>query len=253
MDTTTLAQAGNYTLLLEGHVAETGAGTYTFNVQPVTTDSQALTLGSVTSGSIGVTGEQDQYTFNLAAPGLFYFDCADQQQQPDLDAGGPGRHRGHQPGLHRSDGTSFSGNPVLNLVAGAYTLTVDASGDLTGAYQFRLLDLAEATPFTPGTPVSGALDPANETDLVRFTASAGDRFFFDVTARSGGSQSTWRLVDPYGNILFNTSFSTYRLVFRRGYHDAGPGRELHAAPGGRHHRDRHRHLYNQCPAGGESE
>src|SRR5262249_59848073 len=78
-----------------------------------------------------------------------------------------------------SDGFTFSGSPVLSLPAGSYTLTVDATTDATGAYQFRLVDLASATPLTPGTPVNGTLDPAAETDLYRFTAAAGDRFFFD--------------------------------------------------------------------------
>ena len=41
-----------------------------------------------------------------------------------------------------SDGLNLSGNPVLNLVAGTYQLTVAASGSTTGAYQFRLWDLA---------------------------------------------------------------------------------------------------------------
>ena len=53
------------------------------------------------------------------------------------------------------------------MPAGDYTLTIDLPGDLTGAYAFRLSDLAPATPLTPGTPVSGSLDPANETDLYR--------------------------------------------------------------------------------------
>ncbi|MHB8861524.1 MAG: putative Ig domain-containing protein [Pirellulaceae bacterium] len=208
VDTRTLAQAGSYTLILEGHIAETGTGTYTINVQPVTDTSQTLSLGSVTSGSIGVSGEQDHYTFNLAAPGLFYFDALTISNSLNWTLLGPAGTAVTSRAFNSSDGTTFPSNPVLNLVAGAYTLTVDAPGDITGAYQFRLLDLAEATPFTPGTPTSGALDPANETDLLRFTASAGDRFFFDVTARSSGSQSIWRLVDPYGNVVFNTSFAT---------------------------------------------
>ena len=60
---------------------------------------------------------------------------------------------------------------------------------------------------TPGTPVSGELNPANETDLYRFTAAAGDRFYFDVQARTNGGNSLWRLIDPYGNVLFTTSFA----------------------------------------------
>src|SRR5205823_11859852 len=76
-------------------------------------------------------------------------------------------------------------------------------------HAFRLWALAQATALTPGTPVSGSLSPATETDLYRFTAAAGDRFYFDLTARTGGGPgfSFWRLVDPYGNNLFSKSFA----------------------------------------------
>jgi hypothetical protein len=51
---------------------------------------------------------------------------------------------------------------------------VDAPGDVTGSYVFRLLDFAAAPALTPGTPVSGDLTLANETDLYRFEAAGGD-------------------------------------------------------------------------------
>src|SRR5262249_44476009 len=75
-----------------------------------------------------------------------------------------------------------------------------------GPYQFRLLDLAAAQPLTPGTPRSDSLAPANSTNLYRFTANAGDQFFFDVVSQSGLSNAQWRLLDPYTNLLFNSFF-----------------------------------------------
>src|SRR5213076_1744751 len=98
--------------------------------------------------------------------------------------------------------------PPLRLPAGDYALTIDAVGDATGAYAFRLSDSTSVTPLTPGTPVSGVLDPGLETDLYRFTAAAGDRYFFDVVARSGTAGAIWRLIDPYGNVLFSNSFNS---------------------------------------------
>src|SRR5262249_43541156 len=97
--------------------------------------------------------------------------------------------------------------PLPRLVPGDYTLTVERTGDSTGAYQFAFWKLADATPLTPEAPVSGSLSPANETDLYRFNAAAGDRFFFDAQARTGAPGATWRLIDPYGNVLFNTGFA----------------------------------------------
>ena len=74
---------------------------------------------------------------------------------------------------------------MLNLPAGDYTLTVDGPGDTTGAYSFRLLDLAAGD--GPDARHAGQRQPhpGQQTDLYRFTAAAGDRFFFDVQARGG--------------------------------------------------------------------
>src|SRR5205814_8903062 len=69
-------------------------------------------------------------------------------------------------------------------------------GDTTAAYSFRLLDLAAAAPITPGTVVSGTLEPGNETDVYRFEAAAGDRVFFDLQARSGAGGGTRTVLDP---------------------------------------------------------
>ena len=71
-------------------------------------------------------------------------------------------------------------------MAGQYTLIVDANGDTTPSFAFRLLDLSNATTITPGTAVSGSLTPARETDVYKFDATAGQRFYFNDTINSGG-------------------------------------------------------------------
>jgi RHS repeat-associated protein len=91
------------------------------------------------------------------------------------------------------------------LPAGSYTLTVFGSGQTTGAYSFRLLDLAQAA-VIPDTTVSGTLSPANSTDAYQFHANAGDKYYFAHLSYSSGN-TVWRLIDPYGNVLFGTSIS----------------------------------------------
>src|SRR5947207_8324215 len=86
------------------------------------------------------------------------------------------------------------------------TLFRSGVGDATGAYQFRLLDLASATALTPGTPVNGTLDPATETDLYRFTAAAGDQFFFDVQTGLGDRQSS--RLNSSRTVMSSTDFSS---------------------------------------------
>jgi hypothetical protein len=77
----TLAEAGNYALLIEGHAADTISGSYTFVVipqgntpPPPPAPSTSLTLGSVINASISIAGEQDRYGFMLANESVVYFD-----------------------------------------------------------------------------------------------------------------------------------------------------------------------------------
>src|SRR5262249_6791566 len=106
-----------------------------------------------------------------------------------------------------SDFSNLSGNPTLDLIAGAYTLTVDASNNHTGSYAFRLLDFSAATPIVPGTPVSVTLPNGNETQLYRFDALAVDQISLDRQALATGSVF-WRLIDPFGGLTFSNSFAT---------------------------------------------
>src|SRR5262249_51626187 len=153
-----------------------------------------LVLGATTTGSIDVSGETDVFSFTLVADARLYFDSLTNSSNLRWTLIGPaGTAVGDRP-FSTSD--AIDGFTLLNLPAGDYTLTVSGAGT-TGAYSFRLLDLAQATAVTPGTPLSGTLDPANETDLYRFQAAAGDRVFFDTQARSGAGSARWRLLDPF--------------------------------------------------------
>src|SRR6185503_5748566 len=65
LDTTTLALAGTYTLLVEGHVNNPVAvETLAFTLRKVTDDTAPLALGASTSGTL-VEGQTDSYTFTL--------------------------------------------------------------------------------------------------------------------------------------------------------------------------------------------
>ena len=169
-------------------------------MQPVTFVSQALTLGSLVSGSIGVPGEQDLYTFSLAAPALLYFDARTSNGTATLTG----------PAGTAMDNLGFD-RVLSGIEPGGRGLYAD------GGFLRRRHRAIPVPPVRPGpghfldaghAGQSGTLDPANETDLYQFTAAAGDQFFFDVQARTGASRAAWRLVDPYGNILFNTSFNS---------------------------------------------
>ncbi|MEH2565659.1 CARDB domain-containing protein [Bradyrhizobium sp. AZCC 2289] len=195
---------GTYTLLIEGGISVTTPVTYSFNAQKVTNTTAALTLGTQVNGAITQTGQQNAYTFNLANPSQLYFDSLTSDTNFNWTLTGPRGTEVSSQYLYASDGNYQSSDPVLNLIAGNYTLTVSGTTDHTGSYGFRLSDLASATSITPGTVVSGTLSPGNATNIYKFSANAGDPFYFDE--QSASSTTYWRLIDPLGRQVWSNGF-----------------------------------------------
>jgi hypothetical protein len=198
--------AGTYTLMVEGYIGDPGSGSYSFNIIPVTDGLQALTVGSIVNGAISSPGQHQQYTFTLAAPARLYFDALTNNSALNWSLDGPTGNVVNGRSFTSSDGRNIFA-PVLALLAGNYTLTVSAYNGATSGFQFRLLDFAGATPLTLGTPVNVNGFVANSTDLYRFNAAAGDQFSFAYQASSGIPNASWRLIDPYNNVVFNQSFA----------------------------------------------
>jgi len=203
----TLEQTGAYTLLVEGWYANTASSlSYSFNVQPVTDDEvTGMPLNSSVSGGIAQAGQRDFYHFNLSAPAQAYFDVLSSANVRWTLSGPQGAVVSNR-AFSGTDSGSKAGNLLMNLAAGDYTLIIDGVDDMTGAYGFRLLDLSQiAVSLTPGTPVSATLAPGSETDVYRFNATAGDRYYFDSLSKSGSGSVYWRLLDPFGNVVFDAS------------------------------------------------
>ena len=217
VDTFTLAQSGTYTLTVEGRVYDTHAsGGYAFNLVPETYPTNALTLGATVTGLIPVPGQRQVYTFTLPVAATLYFDAltnADFYWRLDAAWGQVVNWRS----FTATDSSDIA-DPSLPLPAGSYTLTV--AGDsfvVTGGYQFRLLNFASATPFTPGTVVSNTLAPADATVLYQFNGVAGQSYYFNGLPSAGFSYQPYcRLYGPLGNILFgqtvNANVDTFTLA-----------------------------------------
>ena len=153
-------------------------------------------------GSLDAPGETDRFTFTLAADMQVVFDSLTNNANFNWSLVGPRGTLVNSRSFAASDSVDLVGtSPVLKLVAGSYTLTVDGVADATGAYDFQLLDLAKANALTPGTPVSNSLTPANETSVYKFDAIAGEHYFLDVTGRTGGDIA-WQLLDPSDHQVF---------------------------------------------------
>ncbi len=201
----TLNSAGTYAVLIEGYIGSSGDLSYTLNVAPgVDPAPQPLALGTTVAKSLTVPAERDTYTFNLASNSLLYFDSLTNNGNFNWSLAGPAGTIDSAVAFNASDGLSVS-NPVLNLVAGSYTLTVAGAATTTGAYSFRLSDLAAVPALNPGTAVNGTLAAGISTDLYQFTATAGQSYYIasQVTSGNGGINDRLRLVDPLGNIVFS--------------------------------------------------
>ena len=98
-------------------------------------------------------GQQARFTFTLDAAKRLALDSFSTNTNLTWSLVGPrgvvisGRN------LAYSDAGQIGGtSPVMDLVAGDYTLTVDASGDITGPFAFRLVDLSGGTTIGYDTP-----------------------------------------------------------------------------------------------------
>ena len=201
VDTVTMPLTGTYNLLIDGYLFESNTVSYSFNVRPVNdAPTQPLILGSTVSSTIEAPGESDRYSFTLDTDSRLYFDAFSNRTDITWSLAGP---TGVLFSSRPLASDSVYNEPSLELVAGAYQLTIDGNGTTTGAYSFRMLDLATAAILTPGQLVNGTLENlGRETHAYRFTASAGDKFFLDSQTPDAQS-SYWRLIDPHGQALSN--------------------------------------------------
>ncbi len=204
VDVTTLTRTGTYTLLIEGRIWNTSsiaAFDYSFRVDTVPADPApvALVPGDETVGNLEAAGQKNSYTFELAAAGVYYFDSLTDKAIGWTLEGPDGVVLSRT--LQNADSSELGHtNPLLRLGPGSYTLTFDGSGDTTGEYRFRLLDIAEAAvEFIPGSIVSSTLDSARATDVYRFEAVAGERYFLDQISNRNYYDATYRLIDAQGN------------------------------------------------------
>ncbi|MBM3523459.1 MAG: hypothetical protein FJX57_10925, partial [Alphaproteobacteria bacterium] len=196
----TLPKDGTYVLLLEGRYYTGGTRPYTFNLQKVTDEAAAYTLGTKIDSTIAHVGQVDRYTFSLAADAFLYFDQLTYTSQLNWSLTGP---RGTIESRHFQQTDSYNRGAeavAFFAAAGDYTLVIDGSDDFTGNYAFRLLDLSTATTITPGISTSGTLSPGNETDLFKFVAPAGQEIYIDYTA-ARTNDGRWRVLDRDGLLV----------------------------------------------------
>jgi hypothetical protein len=170
---------------------------------PIQVEGSGPQAAPAINGTIAVPGQTDQYTFTLTGPTQIYFNSLTNTANIYWSLTGPEGSVVSSTAFAYSEAQYGSGSEIMQLIAGNYTLSVNASGGNTGSYGFRLIDLSTSTPLTPGVQVSDTLTPGNDTYTYQFTGTAGQTVF--MQPNSGGN-IYWRLVDPYDQLVGGNGF-----------------------------------------------
>jgi subtilase family serine protease len=171
---------------------------YSFRAALPPTNNFSLTVGKTVNGNLTQPGQIDNYTFTGSAGQDLYFEGLMLGSSTNVVVTGP-------------DGAKVSFNPWLRLAEdGTYTVQVRDTGDATGRYSFRLLDLAAAPQLTLNTPVNDILDPGDSTNLYQFTGTAGQRLF--ISWPGGSASGNYELDGPDGKEVAGSSLGSPQLV-----------------------------------------
>ena len=200
-----IPQTGQYVLLFESNFAP-GEGSAQLRIPAQVEFSVTLSdpvpatrivFGESVADEIDFVGAFHDYAFTLNERSLVYLDSlTDSRMRWSLS--GP---EGIEVDRRRFDSTdSFhNASPVLDLESGDYQIRIDGDG-LTGQFAFRVLDLEDAVPIAPETPVEDVLDIPNQTNVYVFDASEGDEFYIDIVTTSDSINTQFKLVDEFGQV-----------------------------------------------------
>ena len=217
-----IAQVGDISLtfsVTDGTLSDSDSATVTVVGPQPRADLFAIAIGDVITdgvpapgaGNIETAGSYDVYTFTATAAQSLLFDSL------GTTIGGCDL----QSHLVAPDGSTVFDRPCYQDYgpftvdqSGAYTLTVDAAGDVTGTYAFQLLDVPPADIFaiaigdvvSDGVPEPGAgnIEAAGTWDVYTFTATAGGSLYFDtLSSEIYFCDLGIHLLAPGGGILFN--------------------------------------------------
>jgi hypothetical protein len=217
-----LAQGGTHIITVKGSTTEI-TGTYQFQVWDVPDpDEFAISIGDTVSngvpgpgaGNIETPAVKDIYTFSATAGQEVFFELLDRQGlvQTDWRLQDPSGDVIFQESMY-TDNTG----PYVLTSGGTYTLTVglDEEWGETGTYQFKLWNVPAPDEFVisigdtisdgvPG-PGAGNIETPAVKDIYTFSATAGQEILLDLLDHQGLTQTDWRLQDPSGNAIFQSS------------------------------------------------
>jgi hypothetical protein len=193
----TLPATGTYTIAVIGNALKTSSFNYQFTLSDVSDTTVSTTgLGVVVSGNI-VANQTNTFTFTAPAGLPIFFDSQDTSGQSLLvDVISPDST------LFVRVGETADAGPYLLPRSGTYTVNVWANGGASGNYSFRLLDLSTSQVLPLNTPFTGTLTNSYETDIYRFTSSAGQQLIYNALTNDINYPSVYvQLLDPRGQTV----------------------------------------------------
>ena len=187
---------------------------YSFRLVPVVDQNLALTLGEGVTNTLATPGAVDTYTFTAAAGQRVYFDeltgygCTGSLRWQLSDPDGQVLFDQRFATLEGCS-SGFDAGSVTFPKSGTYSLRVFAFNDWVEGYSFRLVPVVDQNlALTLGEGVTNTLASPGATDTYTFTATAGQRVYFDELTGYGCTGSLrWKLSDPDGQILFDQRFA----------------------------------------------
>ncbi|AFY54222.1 RHS repeat-associated core domain protein [Rivularia sp. PCC 7116] len=195
----TLPTDGEYTLVFAG---DNSASNNNYALKIVTPEftTTPLSMGETINDEIGEAGEEDTYNFEGTIGQKLWLDELLGNSNITATLYSPSDNQVFSSSFGNRD-DSYWRPPILEET-GTYKLVVDGSEDTTGAYSFRLLDFADATPIDLDTEITGNFGDSNQqTHLYRFNGSKGQQLYFDQI--EGDRYNYYYLYNPAGERLFS--------------------------------------------------
>ena len=154
--------------------------------------------GTVVIGALTESGEQDVYEFMGVVGQRIYYDAlpsaSDDLRMRLLGPSGQTLSFDHDEANH---------GPFTLAEAGTYRLELLGNNGATGDYAFSLYEPPiNFAPLTFGTDITGTIDLPGELDVFTFTATVGQRIFYDALT-SAEDDLRVRLISPTGQQIIS--------------------------------------------------
>ncbi|MDJ0844779.1 MAG: hypothetical protein QNJ08_11135 [Crocosphaera sp.] len=132
----TLPLDGSYLVLVEGYSSDNTPNEQNFRLQERTIIPASLTLGNTVNGTIANAGEQIRYTFEGTAGQRLIYDGISGDANINVRLVSPSGQDLFETFFNTE--VNRDRDPITLIENGTYTLIVDAEGDTTGEFSFRL-------------------------------------------------------------------------------------------------------------------